>query len=156
MKDPLDWEPKEAFSNSTNFLYYEAFMQGLNLQLQVNSAEKCQNNLIYFSDEFTLFENNFTYTFEFTPLDEIQPFLPMISGLYVVGGNFSQAWPNCYKSVQELYDYYYSLYQAMGGDTQNFFLSFLFTQMTYAISYKKAFDRMEENEVSQNYLDNMT
>lgn len=69
VKDPLDWEPIEAFSNSTNFLYYEAFMQGLNLQLQVPSAEKCQNNLIYFSDELTNFENNFTYTFEFTPLD---------------------------------------------------------------------------------------
>ena len=28
--------------------------------------------------------------------------------------------------------------------------------MTYAISYKKAMDRIEENEVTQNYLDNMT
>lgn len=35
-------------------------------------------------------------------------------------------------------------------------ISFLFSQMTYAIRYKQAFDRMVENEETQNYISNMT
>lgn len=49
--DPIDFEPKEPFTNSTEYLYFEAFMQGLNLANNFPASTDCVDNLVYWSDE---------------------------------------------------------------------------------------------------------
>ena len=133
-------------------------MLGLNLGVKANTESECQDNLIYFSDDLANFQNNVTLTFEYTKVSDIQPLLPVMDFLKLFGGNLSEAVPNCYKTGEELiYDYYYNeIYVYAVNNNADLLLSFIFGQMTYAIQYKKAFDNIEENELTQNYLDNMT
>jgi hypothetical protein len=77
--DPIDFEPEEPFTNSTEFLYFTAFMQGLNLANNFPTSTDCVDNIVYSVDENTLFNNNFTYEVLYTPTDKIRPINPMLA-----------------------------------------------------------------------------
>lgn len=144
--DPIDYEPKETFTNSSEYQYFIAFMEGLNLPSKFSTAELCQNNLVYFVDEVIIFENNATYETLYTETAARRPIFPSISFTQAVGGNFSEVFPNCYKTGEEVYDFTYALWVNVLESFNNLLISFLFTQMTYAIRYKQAIDRIVENE----------
>jgi hypothetical protein len=154
VKDMADYVPRETFTNSTRFTYIESFLMGLNLQRNFPSSDKCQNNIFYTMDEWTEFRNNWTLTFTFTEPDDIRPLLPVMALLETVGGNFSAAFPNCYETSEEIVDYFRSIVEVFSyGDGDDRSMSifqlvryYMLTQFTYAIQYKNAFERLEENE----------
>lgn len=139
--------PKEAFTNSSSFAYVESFLMGLNLQRQFLSAEYCQNNIFYAMDEWTMFQNNFTETFVYTPADELKPFLPLMRFLETVGGNFSEAFPHCYDTTREIIAYWNEIQEATDNLGQ-LFRYYMLSQFTYAVSYKKAFERIDANNLA--------
>lgn len=77
--DPIDFEPEEPFTNSTEYLYFTAFMQGLNLANNFPTSTDCVDNIVYAVDENTIFNNNFTYEVLYTPTDKIRPINPLLS-----------------------------------------------------------------------------
>jgi len=58
--------------------------------------------------------------------------------------------------VEEIQVFWVALWVSVNSDFNNLLISFLFSQMTYAIRYKAAVDRMAENELTQNFIGNMT
>ena len=57
-------------------------------------------------DEWTDFINNATLTYQYTKREDMKPLLPVMSFLKFVGGNFSEAFFSCYKTSEEIMDYY--------------------------------------------------
>lgn len=125
--DPIDYEPKEPFSNSTEYLYFTAFMQGLNLANNFPTSTDCVDNIVYAIDENTIFENNFTYEVLYTATEQIRPINPLLSFTETLGGNFSESFPNCYKTSEEIFDFWYALWINVNYDFNNLLISFLFS-----------------------------
>ena len=89
-----------------------------------------------------MFVNNFTETFLYTPPADIKPFLPLMRLLETIGGNFSEAFPNCFDTGVELLDYWNQIDSAVDSRTE-LVRYYMLSQFTYAVSYKKAMERIE-------------
>ena len=70
------------------------------------------------------------------------------------GTNFADIFPLCYNMSAEMWTYSNDLYRQMGNDFNSLLISFLFTQMSQALQYKKNVDKIEENNENQNYKAN--
>ena len=64
----------------------------------------------------------------------------------MIASNFSAIVPNCYKFTSEIYNYGITLYKSMNNDINTLLISFLFTQMGNAKSYKSALDKIKLND----------
>ena len=64
--------------------------------------------------------------------------------LETVGGNFSEMWPHCFDTFTEVVDYWKEIQEATENWRQ-LFRYYMLSQFTYAVSYKKAFERIAAN-----------
>ena len=153
-KDPSDYEPKEKFTNTSESEYFKAFLEGLNLAAPFPTADQCTNAAINSYDDYTETQNNFTYEFEYTKIENFKPIYPLMRTTEAFGTNFADIFPLCYNMSAEMWTYSNDLYQQMGNDFNSLLISFLFTQMSQALQYKKNVDKIEENNENQNYKAN--
>jgi len=70
------------------------------------------------------------------------------------GTNLADSVPYCYNMSAEMWTETRELYASMDNDFNSLLISFLFSQMTYALQYKKQVDKIEENNENQNYKSN--
>lgn len=81
--------------------------------------------------------------------------MPVMRIAELVGTNFSDIFPNCWMTVKELLDYGKELWLGANSDFNTFLISYLFTQMGYALTYRRIITKIDENNENQAYEANM-
>ena len=84
-----EFEPLEWFSNSTYEPYKEQFLIGLDLNSTFNMSGECIGKTFKFVDEIVQFENNYTETIDYTPLDDIRLAYPLLNFTKMLGTSFA-------------------------------------------------------------------
>jgi len=122
-----EFEPKEWFSNSSYNLYTEQFLTGLDLNGTFVNAGNCIGYTLGFVDDTIQFENNFTAEVQYTELDELRPFYPILNFTGMIGTDFSEIPLACFELWVEVYAYWTNIYLQMNNDISIFIQAFLFT-----------------------------
>ena len=129
------YRPTEKFTNTTFYLYPKAFLEGLALASVFQSADLCTNAILFVIDEYADMVNNFTLSFQYTPIQNFNPMSPTLALLKFVGVRIANCPVNCWNTILQVYNYVYSLYTSANNDFNTLLISFLFTQMTYSRNY---------------------
>lgn len=132
------YRPTEKFTNTTFYLYPKAFLEGLALASVFQSADLCTNAILFVIDEYADMVNNFTLSFQYTPIQNFNPMSPTLALLKFVGVRIANCPVNCWNTILQVYNYVYSLYTSANNDFNTLLISFLFTQMTYSRNYLNA------------------
>lgn len=119
------------------------------------SASECQYAVIYAGDDYTDTQNNLTLELEYTSLKTFNPMMPTLRILETIGTNFSDMFPYCWKTFDELYDYIRGLLRDVDDNFNRFLVSYLFTQMGYALTYRRIITKIDENNENQAFEANM-
>lgn len=70
----------------------------------------------------------------------------------MVGGNISESVINCTLTALEMYTWGNTLYVSANNNPSQLLVNWMFAQMANSLKYKKAADRIRENEIAQNYI----
>ena len=127
-------------------------MEGLQLADEFATADQCRNNLEWFLDEWIGFQNNITEVYGYTNSSALRVFDPWLNLTSVFGGNISESVVNCTLTGLEVYDWGLRLYTSASNSLNNLLVNWMFAQMANSLKYKKAVDRIRENELAQNYI----
>ena len=127
-RDIEDFEPKEWFTNTSNYDYFYEFLQGLALIDQFDTSEDCIYKIIDFNDDFTQFQNNVTVETLYTAPDDKRYVYPYLNFTGMISDQFSFIPIYCYQFLFiEVYDWWNALYKSMEYDFNFLLISFLFT-----------------------------
>ena len=132
------YRPAEKFTNTTFYLYPKAFLEGLALASVFQSADLCTNAILFVIDEYADMVNNFTLSFQYTPIQNFNPMSPTLALLKFVGVRIANCPVNCWNTILQVYNYVFNLYTSANNDFNTLLISFLFTQMTYSRNYLNA------------------
>lgn len=69
-KDPADFEEEEKFTNTTEYSYLLALIQGLNLVSKMPTASDCTFAIINTYDDYIDTQNNLTLELKYKTLEE--------------------------------------------------------------------------------------
>lgn len=122
-----DFEEIERFTNTTDYNYLLAFIQGLNLVSKMPTASECTFALIFTGDDFTDTQNNLTLEFLYTNISTFRPIFPTLKVAQLIGTNFSDIFPYCWATFDEFIDYIAFLLDGVDNDFNKFLISYLFT-----------------------------
>jgi hypothetical protein len=75
---------------------------------------------------------------DFTPLEDIRPFYPLLNLTKMIGTSAADIPLDCFRFGLQFSDYLNNLYAQMGSDPSVFLQAFLFTQMGNANKFRKA------------------
>lgn len=89
----------EKFTNTTFYLYPKAFLEGLALASVFQSADLCTNAILAVVDEYADMVNNFTLSFQYTPIQNFNPMGPTLAFLKFVGVRIANCPVNCWNTV---------------------------------------------------------
>lgn len=81
--------------------------------------------------------------------------MPILKIVEVIGTNVSWIPPYCWQTTFEFIDYMYTLVVGAEYDFNKFLISYLFTQMGYALTYRRIITKIEENNEQQSFEANM-
>jgi hypothetical protein len=139
-KDPEDFEPQEWLSNSSEYFYYTEFLVGLALLDKFPNADNCIDNIFAFIDDWTQFQNNYTYETEYVKPEDTRYVYPPLNftGMWAAEASVVPAY--CWDFGTEVLVYIDTLYTQMGRDFNMLLISFLFTQMGNAARFKTIID----------------
>lgn len=127
-RDIEDFEPKEWFTNTSNYEYLAQFLIGLALIDQFDNSEDCINTVIDFNDDYVQFQNNYTLETMYTAPDDRRYVYPAMNFTKMISEQFSYIPPYCYEFFFiEVYDWWNDLYESMQYDFNFLLISFLFT-----------------------------
>jgi hypothetical protein len=97
--DTPKYRPTEKFTNTTFYLYPKAFLEGLALASVFQSADLCTNAILAVIDEYADMVNNFTLSFQYTPIQNFNPMSPTLAVLKFVGVRIANCPVNCWNTV---------------------------------------------------------
>lgn len=119
------------------------------------SASDCTEAWINFNDDLTDTSNNLTLSFYYTNYSTFDPMLPTMRIAQLVGSNMSDIPPECWNTTIEFVAYIQGLFEGVENDFNRFLISYLFTQMGYALTYRRIITKIDENNENQAYEANM-
>jgi hypothetical protein len=117
----------EKFTNTTFYLYPKAFLEGLALASVFQSADLCTNAILAVVDEYADMVNNFTLSFQYTPINNFNPMGPTLAVLKFIGVRIANCPVNCWNTILQVYNYVFGLYTSANNDFNTLLISFLFT-----------------------------
>ena len=146
------FQPREWFTNTSDYDYLFEFLQGIELASDFESADSCIDSLIAFYDDTTQFRNNLTLELNHIEGEDQRYLYPLLNFTGMVGLDLGDAVPFCFKFLYiEFLGYWSDLYTAMNNNFNTMLVSFLFSQMGNAKDFKSAIDKIAENEENQDY-----
>lgn len=92
-----------------------------------------------------------TIEFQYRTVDTFKPVHPMLKVTELFGTNFSNIWPQCWDTTYEFIQYVTELYEGANRDFNTLLISYLFTQMGYALTYRRIITKIQENEENQQF-----
>lgn len=156
------FEYKEWYTNSSDYLYLEAVLDGLDIKKTWPAMDRCIKDNLLIIDETTILENNRTLEIEYTKLEEINLMRPYLDFLEFLDLSVAPIPYDCYLGVDQIQAYYTNIYNSIntqiGNDPSKRFgnlLTFiLLVQLTNANEYMKLMRIIMENgdRGSQNYI----
>lgn len=72
-------------------------------------------------------QNNFTLELKYTTYETLQPMMPILKFLELVGTNVSYIPPHCWQTTFEFVEYMQTLFIGADYDFNKFLISYLFT-----------------------------
>jgi hypothetical protein len=115
------------------------------------TASDCTFAIIDTYDDYIDTRNNLTIETKYKTLEEFQPIFPILKITELFGTNFADIWPYCWDTTYEFIVYVRDLYINANRDFNTLLISYLFTQMGYALTYRRIITKIEENEQNQQY-----
>ena len=143
--DISEWEPKEWFTNTTDYEYINQLLQGLNLNQNFPNAEACILAFVGWIDQWTFIDNNLTKEYYYTDTKDQNIIYTPLNFTWLFATNHADLYPNCFEYITEIYKYYDTQWKALNYDFNQFLINFLFKQMGNAKIFKSIIDSIEEN-----------
>jgi hypothetical protein len=71
--------------------------------------------------------------------------MPVLRVTELIGTNMSDIFPYCWATIDEFREYMDNLFIGVDNDFNRFLISYLFTQMGYALTYRRIITKIDEN-----------
>lgn len=141
-----DYEAVEWLSNSTYMPYFDSFLRGLDLNSSFSFAGECIGKSVGLVDKVTQFGNNFTYTYNYTQIEDLRIVYPLINFTGMIAFYLAPIPIDCFEWEAQMEFYAVDLFDnQMDGSVSVFLQAYLLSQMSNAKKYRDSIRIIQKN-----------
>lgn len=100
--------------------YFDAFLIGFDLNSTFSYAGECIGHSVGLIDKWTQFENNFTYTVNFTQIEELRLTYPILNFTAMIAFQLAVIPLDCFEFAVQVDFYWTDLFAKMGNNISIF------------------------------------